>query len=135
MIYLVTNQKKLFDNDLYKIVGVEESLELLSSLKMQRSGTQPYQPRKSLLNPYQISKLSTVFSASSIPTLLTKQKLLLDTRVAYSQKYSVGQNSPIKPRETTFGFYPKEVLTILKYKCKSYKNYLYVVNINVIIFM
>ena len=27
-------------------------------------------------------------------------------------------NLPIKPRETTFGFYPKEVLTILKYKCK-----------------
>lgn len=31
MIYLVTNQTELFDNDLYKIISVEESLQLLNS--------------------------------------------------------------------------------------------------------
>ena len=32
MIYLVTTQKQLFDNDVYKIIGVEESLRLLEPL-------------------------------------------------------------------------------------------------------
>lgn len=32
MIYLVTTQKQLFDNDVYKIIGVEESLRLLTPL-------------------------------------------------------------------------------------------------------
>lgn len=32
MIYLVTKQRELFDNDSYKIIGVDESLSLLSSL-------------------------------------------------------------------------------------------------------
>lgn len=32
MIYLVTAQKQLFDNDVYKIIGVEESLRLLAPL-------------------------------------------------------------------------------------------------------
>ena len=32
MIYLVTNQLSLFDNDTYKIISVEESLRLLDSL-------------------------------------------------------------------------------------------------------
>lgn len=34
MIYLVTNNKELFKNDLYKIIGVDESLHLLSSLEV-----------------------------------------------------------------------------------------------------
>ena len=32
MIYLVTAQKQLFDNDVYKIIGVEESLRLRTPL-------------------------------------------------------------------------------------------------------
>ena len=32
MIYLVTSQQELFDNDLYKVISVEESLRLLSTL-------------------------------------------------------------------------------------------------------
>lgn len=32
MIYLVTAQQQLFDNDVYKIIGVEESLRLLEPL-------------------------------------------------------------------------------------------------------
>lgn len=32
MIYLVTKQQELFDNDLYKVISVEESLRLLSTL-------------------------------------------------------------------------------------------------------
>ena len=32
MIYLVTAQQQLFDNDVYKIIGVEESLRLLAPL-------------------------------------------------------------------------------------------------------
>lgn len=32
MIYLVTGQRQLFDNDAYTIIGVEESLRLLSPL-------------------------------------------------------------------------------------------------------
>lgn len=54
MIYLVTNQKKLFDNDLYKIIGVEESLELLSPLKYvgldsETEGFNPYLKKLLLL--------------------------------------------------------------------------------------
>lgn len=33
-IYLVTNQRQLFDNELYKIIGIEESLRLLKPLKI-----------------------------------------------------------------------------------------------------
>ena len=32
MIYLVTKNQELFSNDLYKIISVDESLHLLSSL-------------------------------------------------------------------------------------------------------
>lgn len=32
MIYLVTRQRELFPNEIYKIVSVEESLELLKPL-------------------------------------------------------------------------------------------------------
>ena len=34
MIYLVTKNQELFDNDIYKIIGVDESLSLLSSQKI-----------------------------------------------------------------------------------------------------
>ena len=34
MIYLVTLQQQLFSNELYKIIGVEESLRLLEPLKI-----------------------------------------------------------------------------------------------------
>ena len=34
MIYLVTRNKELFDNDTYKIISVEESLKLLEPLKV-----------------------------------------------------------------------------------------------------
>ena len=47
MIYLVTNQGQLFDNDTYKIIGVEESLKLLESLRIvgldtETTGLDPY---------------------------------------------------------------------------------------------
>jgi DNA polymerase-1 len=46
-IYLVTAQKQLFDNEAYKIIGVEESLRLLSPLKVvgldtETEGFSPY---------------------------------------------------------------------------------------------
>ena len=34
MIYLVTASKELFNNDEYKIIGIDESLSLLSSQKI-----------------------------------------------------------------------------------------------------
>ena len=47
MIYLVTTQKQLFDNDVYKIIGVEESLRLLTpllnvGLDTETTGLDPY---------------------------------------------------------------------------------------------
>lgn len=47
MIYLVTSQQELFDNDLYKVISVEESLRLLSTLTIvgldtETSGLDPY---------------------------------------------------------------------------------------------
>lgn len=47
MIYLVTTQKQLFDNDVYKIIGVEESLRLLEpllnvGLDTETTGLDPY---------------------------------------------------------------------------------------------
>ena len=47
MIYLVTTQKQLFDNDVYKIIGVEESLRLLApllnvGLDTETTGLDPY---------------------------------------------------------------------------------------------
>lgn len=47
MIYLVTNQNKLFDNPSYKIISVEESLKLLSTLSIvgldtETSGRDPH---------------------------------------------------------------------------------------------
>ena len=47
MIYLVTGQQELFDNDLYKVISVEESLRLLSTLTIvgldtETSGLDPY---------------------------------------------------------------------------------------------
>lgn len=40
MIYLVTNQQSLFDNDVYKIITVERSLELLKPLKIVGTDTE-----------------------------------------------------------------------------------------------
>lgn len=47
MIYLVTNNRELFENDTYKIIGVDESLSLLFSLQIvgldtETSGLQPH---------------------------------------------------------------------------------------------
>lgn len=47
MIYLVTTQQQLFDNDVYKIIGVEESLRLLTpllnvGLDTETTGLDPY---------------------------------------------------------------------------------------------
>ena len=47
MIYLVTAQQQLFDNDVYKIIGVEESLRLLTpllnvGLDTETTGLDPY---------------------------------------------------------------------------------------------
>lgn len=47
MIYLVTTQQQLFENELYKIIGVEESLRLLEPLKIvgldtETTGLDPY---------------------------------------------------------------------------------------------
>ena len=33
MIYFVTKQKELFDNDIYKIISVEESLNIINTWK------------------------------------------------------------------------------------------------------
>lgn len=38
MIYLVTLNQELFNNDAYKIISVDESLHLLSMLKLQTTG-------------------------------------------------------------------------------------------------
>lgn len=40
MIYLVTAQQSLFESDLYKIIGVDESLSLLSKYKMLQADTE-----------------------------------------------------------------------------------------------
>ena len=34
MIYLVTNQRTLFESEIYKVISVEESLRLLNSLNI-----------------------------------------------------------------------------------------------------
>lgn len=34
MIYLVTGQKSLFENEIYKTIGVKESLSILNEWKM-----------------------------------------------------------------------------------------------------
>lgn len=34
MIYLVTGQQQLFESDLYKVISIEESLQLLNSCKI-----------------------------------------------------------------------------------------------------
>lgn len=82
MIYLVTNQKELFDNNTYKIIGVEESLELLSPLKVvgldtETTGLDPYTKELKLLQlgcfDFQI-----VIDCTTIDILLYKDYLESD---------------------------------------------------------
>lgn len=54
MIYLVTGQQELFDNEIYKIIGVEESFELLNpmsnvGLDTETTGLDPYTKELKLL--------------------------------------------------------------------------------------
>ena len=47
MIYLVTGQQQLFESDLYKVISIEESLQLLNSCKILQ-----YDSETSCKNPY-----------------------------------------------------------------------------------
>lgn len=81
-IYLVTAQKELFDNKVYKIIGVEESLKLLSPLTLvgldtETTGLDPYTKDLKLLQ-LGCFEFQVVIDCTTIDILLYKEYLESD---------------------------------------------------------
>ena len=81
-IYLVTTQQELFDNDVYKIIGVEESLRLLAPLKIVGIDTETkgISPHTGTLLSLQLGnrEFQIVIDCITVPITLYKEYLESD---------------------------------------------------------
>ena len=90
MIYFVTNQKELFDNDIYKIISIEESLNIINTWKYiqfdtETSGRDAHIGKLLLAQFGSIDKLiQIVVDCTTIDIKLYKYQL--------ENKYIIGQN-------------------------------------------
>lgn len=93
-IYLVTEQKELFDNDTYKIIGVEESLRLLTPLTIVGldTETQGFSPflKKLLLLQLGNRDFQVVIDCTTIDVKLYKEYLESDRLfIGWNLKFDV----------------------------------------------
>ena len=107
MIYLVTANRELFNNDEYKIIGVDESLSLLSSQKILQadSETGGRDPHICKLLCFQLGSIDkswqVVIDCSTIDIKLYKDRMCEKCRIVYNS-LSIVHNFCFLKSEGTF---------------------------------
>lgn len=118
MIYLVTGNMELFDNDIYKIIGVKESLELLDGLKVVGldTETEGLDPWTKKLKTIQLGDKNNqvVIDCLTVDPLLYKEYLESDTRVfvGWNLKFDLKflYKQGIYPKKVYDGFLAEKLL-------------------------
>lgn len=117
MIYLVTNQKTLFDSENYKIIGVEESLRLLNPLTIvgldtETSGLDPYVDRLLSLQlgnrDFQVVVDCTTIDILTYKEYLESNRLFLGWNLKFDLKWLFRYN--IIPKYVYDGFLAEKLL-------------------------
>lgn len=110
-IYLVTGQKQLFDNETYKIIGVEESLRLLSPLKIvgldtETEGFSPFLKKLLMLQlgnrDFQVVVDCTTVDVQLYKEYLESERLFIGWNLKFDVKFLFYHN--IIPRNLYDGF-------------------------------
>jgi DNA polymerase I-like protein with 3'-5' exonuclease and polymerase domains len=110
-IYLVTGQKQLFDNETYKIIGVEESLKLLSPLKIvgldtETEGFSPFLKKLLMLQlgnrDFQVVVDCTTIDVQLYKEYLESERLFIGWNLKFDVKFLFYHN--IIPRNLYDGF-------------------------------
>lgn len=105
MIYLVTGQLELFDNDHYKVIGVEESLRLLGPLTVvgldtETEGLDPWTKRLKLLQlgnfDFQIVIDTLTIDVSLYKEYLESDRLFIGWNLKFDLKFLFAQNIILK---------------------------------------
>lgn len=105
MIYLVTGQLELFDNDHYKVIGVEESLRLLDPLTVvgldtETEGLDPWTKRLKLLQlgnfDFQIVIDTLTIDVSIYKKYLESDRLFIGWNLKFDLKFLFAQNIILK---------------------------------------
>lgn len=105
MIYLVTGQLELFDNDHYKVIGVEESLRLLDPLTIvgldtETEGLDPWTKRLKLLQlgnfDFQIVIDTLTIDVSLYKKYLESDRLFIGWNLKFDLKFLFAQNIILK---------------------------------------
>jgi DNA polymerase I-like protein with 3'-5' exonuclease and polymerase domains len=116
-IYLVTEQSQLFDNNNYKIIGVEESLELLSPLTVvgldtETEGLDPY--TKNLLsvqlgcNDFQIVIDCSTINIQQYKEYLESDRLFIGWNLKFDLKFLFHKR--IVPKRVYDGFLAEKLM-------------------------
>lgn len=116
-IYLVTAQKQLFDNETYKIIGVEESLRLLTPLKIvgldtETSGLDPYTKELKLLQlgcyDFQVVIDCTTIDITLYKEYLESDRLFIGWNLKFDLKWLFKYK--IVPRKVYDGFLAEKLM-------------------------
>ncbi len=117
MIYLVTKNQELFDNDIYKIIGVDESLSLLNKLKIvgldtETQGLDPY-TKELLLVQLGCRDFQVVIDCRTVDILhykdyLESDRLFIGWNLKFDLKFLY--HKKIYPKKVYDGFLAEKLL-------------------------
>lgn len=117
MIYLVTTQQQLFENELYKIIGVEESLRLLEPLTIvgldsETTGLDPFTKELKLLQlgcfDFQIVIDCTTIDVRCYKEYLESNRLFVGWNLKFDLKWLFKYK--IVPRKAYDGFLAEKLM-------------------------
>ena len=117
MIYLVTAQQQLFNNEVYKIIGVEESLSLLEPLKIvgldtETSGLDPYTKQLKSLQlgcyDFQVVVDCTTIDIQLYKEYLESDRLFIGWNLKFDLKFLYHQR--IVPKKVWDGYLAEKLM-------------------------